>query len=140
MCKVDPGSHGNANISGNYFSQHDFYPRRMTACPCTSRLHEMIPWQTPHAACLLTVMADAVSAHQKMRLHLSNRRTQAASLRFVLNNFPFGPAFLWSPPAQMLPLEFPLMSRHLFRAAVLKDSCRCGRCANDSDVQRKSEV
>lgn len=30
-------------------------------------------WQAPRAACLLTVTADAVPAHQRMRPHLSDR-------------------------------------------------------------------
>lgn len=67
-------SDGNANISGNYFSQQDFYPRRITACPCTSRPHVMLLQQTPRGACLLTVTSDAVSTHQRMRLYLSNHK------------------------------------------------------------------
>lgn len=114
-------SDGNANISGNYFSQQGFYPRRITACPCTSRPHGMFLRQTPRGACFLTVTADAASTHQRMHLHLSHRQTELPLCSLLLNNFPlFGPAFLKSPPAHLLPLGFPINESSPFRGRCVK--------------------
>lgn len=79
-------------------------------------------WQAPHAACLLTVTADAVPAHQRMRLHLSNRQTKAASLQFFLNfldNFPFGPCISLIAACPPAPIRFPINESSPFQ----------GRCA-----------